>query len=362
MAKDYYNILGINKTASKDEVKKAFHKLAHKYHPDKSGGDDKQFKEINEAYQILSNDKKRSEYDMYGNVFQGADGSTSGFGSRGGASSSWDFSNFANGQGFEFDLGDIFSEFFSGGETGGGRMRRGRDISVDIQISFAESVFGTERKILINKIGECDHCRTTGAELGTSSKECSTCGGKGKVHETRRSFIGSFSSVRECSACHGKGQVPKTPCGQCRGAGVLKKSEEIKIKVPAGIQDGEMIRLSSKGEAVAGGVAGDLYIKIHADKHSVWRREGNNLLMDLNIKLTDALLGVEYKVATLDGDINLNIPAGISFGEILRVKEKGVPTTAHHRGDLLIKIVINTPKKFSHTARKKIEELREEGM
>lgn len=367
MAKDYYKILGIDKKAPKEEIKKAFHKLAHKYHPDKTGGDEVKFKEINEAYQILSNDKKRAEYDMYGNVFQG--GSGAGPSSGGFNQADWgdfDFSNFtgANGSGFEFDLGDVFNEFFGGGSnrSTGRRQRRGRDISVDIQISFAESIFGTDRKILINKIGECDHCKGSGAEPGSATKECATCAGKGKIHETRRSFVGSFSTVRECSTCWGTGHVPEKLCPTCQGDSVLKKSEEIKIKVPSGIQDGEMIRLTGKGEAVAGGLAGDLYIKVHVEKHATFRREGSDLMMNLNIKLTEALLGTEYKIDTLDGPLKLKIPEGISYGETLRVKGKGVPTSGGRRGDLLVKIIINTPKKLSRAARQKIEELREEGM
>ncbi len=356
MAEDYYKILGVEKKASKDDIKKAFRKLAHKYHPDKSGGDEGKFKEVNEAYQVLSNDKKRAEYDMYGNVFNG-----SGPSGRGQANwSDFDFSGFGGGQGgFEFDLGDIFGDIFSGG---GGRARRGRDISVDIQISFSESVFGTERKILINKIGRCEECRGTGAATGSKTKKCPTCDGNGKVHETRRSFIGSFSTVKECGACKGRGEIPEHPCQTCHGEGVKKQNEEINVKIPAGIQNGEMIRMSGKGEAIASGISGDLYIKIHVDKHPVFRREGNDLVMNLNIKLSDALLGSEYEVETLDGKIKIKIPEGISFGEILRIRDKGVPIAGGKRGDILITIIINTPKKLSRRAKKLVDELRQEGM
>ena len=357
MAKDYYKVLGIDKKASTEEIKKAFRKLAHKYHPDKSGGDEAKFKEVNEAYQVLSNDKKRSEYDMYGNVFNG--GGPGGF--SGNKSNGFDFSGFADGAGFEFDLGDIFGDIFSGGGRGN-QTRRGRDISVDIQISFQESVFGTERKILINKVGQCEDCKGSGAGINSKTKKCAACGGKGKIHEVRRSFMGSFSTVKECSTCFGKGEVPETPCKKCSGEGVIKKNEEISVKIPTGIQNGEMIRMTSKGEAVPGGIAGDLYIKIHVDKHPVFRREGNDLLMNLNVKLSDALLGAEYKVETLDGNITVKIPEGISFGETLRVKEKGIPAGVGRRGDLLVKVVINIPKKLSRATKKLIEELRREGM
>lgn len=364
MAKDYYKILGVTKTASKDEIKKAFHKLAHKYHPDKNTGNEAQFKEVNEAYQVLSNDKKRAEYDMYGNVFQGGNAGQGG----GFNQANWndfDFSGFTGGgQGFEFDLGDIFGDFFNGGggQGGGRRVKRGRDISVDIQISFAEAVFGTERKILINKVSECDNCRGTGAEKNSAKKSCATCAGKGKINEMRKSFIGTFNTVRECQTCRGTGEIAENPCKICRGEGVLKKNEEIGIKIPAGIQNGEMVRLTGKGEAVAGGVAGDLYLKVHVDKHPTFKREGNDLVMSLDIKLSDALLGRDYTIPTLDGDINLKVPEGVSFGEVLRVKNKGIPTGGNKRGDLLVKIVINTPKKLSKKARELIDKLKEEGM
>ncbi len=360
MAKNYYEILGVDKKASKEDIKKQFRKLAHKYHPDKQGGDEAKFKEISEAYQTLSDDKKRSEYDMYGRAFAGGAnpgagaGGFSGFGAEG-----FDFSGF-NGQGFEFDLGDIFGDIFDGGR---GRNNRGRDISVDIQISFEESVFGVERKLLINKVGTCETCAGSGAEKGSKMKTCETCNGKGKLHETRRSFLGSVSVNKVCEACHGKGEVPEKVCGTCNGDGVRKKSEEIKIQVPAGIESGEMIRLSSKGEAVTGGQTGDLYVKVYVEAHKVWKREGADLRMDLNVKLTDALLGAEYSIKLLEGgELKIKIPAGISFGEVLRVKEKGVPIDNKHRGNLLIRIIINTPQKLTKKAQKLVEELKDEGV
>jgi len=359
MAKDYYQVLGIDKKASKEEIKKAFRKLAHKYHPDKAGGDEVKFKEVNEAYQVLSNDKKRAEYDTYGNVFQGGGNPGGGFQGNWG---DFDFSNFTGGQGVEFDLGDIFSDLFNGGQAGGRRVKRGRDISVDIEISFAESVFGVERKLLINKISQCEVCNGGGAEPGSKTKTCQTCNGSGKIHETRRSLMGSFSTVRECSTCHGTGQVPEKACQNCGGNGVLKKNEEINVKVPAGIQNGEMIRMTGRGEAVPGGVSGDLYIKIHVEKHATFRREGNDIIMNLNVKLSDALLGSSYEIETLDGKIDLKIPAGVNFGETLRVKGKGVMISDNRRGDLLVKVIINTPKKLSRRAKKLIEDLQQEGM
>lgn len=350
--KDYYKILGIEKNASKEDIKKAFRKLAHKYHPDK-GGDEARFKEVNEAYTVLSNDKKRAEYDTYGQTFDGGGfGGGQGFGG-------FDFSGFSGGQGVEFDLGDIFENFFTGG---GQKVRRGSDISVDIQIPFEEAAFGTERKIIINKHSACDTCNGSGAEPGTKMETCKTCNGKGKVHESRKSILGAFTTVRECSTCHGKGEVPQQACKTCKGEGIVRKQEEINVKIPAGIDNGEMIRMSGKGEAVPSGIAGDLYVRIHVEPHPKFRRDGANLHLDLNIKMSDALLGTEYKIETLDGPVTLKIPAGVSYGEILRLRGKGIQTPQGKRGDLLVKIIIKTPEKLSRKAKKLIEDLKEEGL
>lgn len=355
--KDYYKILGVEKGSSKEEVKKAFHKLAHKYHPDKKGGDEAKFKEINEAYQILSDDQKRAQYDNFG-AYGGSGAGPGGQGGFGG----FDFSGFGqNGQGFEFDLGDIFGDIFGGGR-GGSQPRRGRDISVDIQITFADSIFGTERKVLISKVGVCDTCHGSGAESGSAFTKCSVCNGQGKIHENKRSVFGTFSTVKECETCLGRGEVPEKKCKDCGGAGVKKKNEEIKIAIPAGIESGQMIRLSGKGEAVPGGVSGDLYVKIYVEKDPVFRRANQNIEMDLEIKLTEGLLGGDRKIKTLDGEVTISIPAGISSGEILRVRGQGVPVKGGKRGDLLIRIIIKTPSKLSKQAKKLIDELREEGL
>ena len=362
MAKDYYNILGVQKGATKDDIKKAFRKLAHQYHPDKQGGNEAKFKEINEAYQILSDDGKRATYDTYGSDFNGANMG----GQPGGGFGGFDFSGFqqANGQqgfnGMEFDLGDIFGDFFGGGQRG--RIKRGRDISMDLEIPFAEAIFGTERKVLISKTMACSECHGTGGKPGTKMKKCETCNGQGKVHDAKRTMFGTFSSVRECGACVGKGEVPSEKCGKCHGAGAYKGQEEIKISVPAGISNGEVIRMSTKGEAIPGGISGDLYIKIHCLPHVFLKREGVNLVMDLNIKLTDALLGAEYPIETLDGKISVKIPEGVSHGEILRVRGKGVPVDKSRRGDFLIKLNIKFPKKLSSKAEKLVTELKKEGM
>lgn len=358
------------KNASKDDIKKAFRNLAHKYHPDKKGGDEKKFKEVNEAYSVLTDDKKRSEYDAYGRVFSGNGGAQggagfdpSGYSGFGEGFGGFDFSNFTggNGQGFgsEFDLGDIFGDIFGGGRES--RVKRGSDVSIDIELSFAEAIFGVLRRVLLRKSGLCEHCGGNGAEPGSAMKTCPTCNGKGKIRETKRSFMGSFTSVHACNECGATGKIPEKYCSVCRGEGVLRKEKEVSINVPPGIEDGEMIRISGEGEAVPKGVPGDLYVKIHVKSHPVFRKEGANLAMDLSVKLTSALLGDEYNVPTLDGDIKVKIPEGITHGEILRVRGKGVPRNAG-RGDLLIHIKIIFPNKLSREAKKAAEELKKEGI
>lgn len=361
MSKDYYEILGVDKKAQKDEIKKAFRTLAHKYHPDKKDGDDAKFKEINEAYSVLSDDKKRAEYDTYGRTFAGA--SSGGAGASGfGGFGDFDFSQFTQGNGgsFEFDLGDIFGDVFGGGRRS--KVKRGRDISIDLEISFEDSIFGVDRTILLNKVSTCANCDGSGAEKGSEMTTCSTCNGKGSIREVRQSFFGNFENVVTCKTCHGLGKIPKTKCSVCKGEGVLKKQSEIKVSIPSGIENGEVIRLSGAGEAVSHGQSGDLYIKVYVKTHPVFRKSGNNLIMDLNVKLSDALLGSEYTVKTLDGDIRLKIPEGVSFGEILRVKNKGVPYDKNKRGDILVNIKITLPKKLSKDAKKNIEDLRKEGI
>jgi molecular chaperone DnaJ len=352
--KDYYDILGIQKGASKDEVKKAFRKKAAQYHPDKKTGDEEKYKEVTEAYAVLGDEKKKAEYDTYGQSFPGGGGG--GFG----GFNPQDFAGGFNGQGFEFDINDIFSNFGFGG--GGGGRQRGRDVSIDINLKFEESIFGVNRKVLITKNNTCKECDGTGAKKGAGMETCSTCSGQGKIRETRQSIMGAFTTVRECSNCHGTGQVPKERCGACAGAGVARTEEEISIKVPGGIQNGEVIRMTGRGEAMPHGEPGDLYIKVHVEQHNTIKREGNNLVVKLPVKLTDALLGSTYTVETLDGAMDVKIPAGISHGELLRIKGKGAPNERGDRGDFMVKISVEIPKKLSRKARKLVEELQSQGI
>ena len=349
--KDYYDILGVERGASQDDIKKAFRKLAHKYHPDKKDGNADKFKEASEAYSVLSDDKKRAEYDAYGRVFN--DGGAGGFGG-------FSTNGFGGFQDFgDIDLGDLFSDFFGGGRT---RTRRGRDISIDLQVSFEESVFGVEREVLLTKMSACDTCEGSGAKPGAGMATCTTCNGNGKVHDTRQSFLGVLTSVQPCATCQATGKVPKEKCETCNGAGVLRKEEEITLRIPPGIDNGEVVRLTSMGEAIPSGAAGDLYVKIHVTPHPTFRKEGANLVMDLNIKLTDALLGSTYSIKTLAGEIDLKITEGVSVGEILRVRGKGIPNERNKRGDLLVKPKVQFPSRLSRKAKKLLKELRDEGI
>ncbi len=364
MKKDYYEILGVSKNASKDEIKKAFHKAAHKYHPDKNGGDDKKFKEANEAYQTLSDESKKAKYDQFGSDYQqygNAGGGAGGFDPSG---FGFDFSGFQNGQGFEGDLGDIFGDFFGGGYSrGGGRQAaQGRDISTEISITFPESMYGVERTILITKTSVCDDCNGKGAKKGTKMKKCTDCNGQGQIRENRQTIIGVMATTRVCSACSGAGEIPEEKCPTCKGRGVLNKQQSIKVAVPMGIENGQMVRLNGQGEAVARGSAGDLYIRVQVAPHKTLKREGVNLIYPLTIKMTEALLGAERSVESFDGTMSVKIPQGISHGEILRVKEKGVPLSKSKRGDLLIPIKIAVPQKLSKKEKELIEALAKEGL
>ena len=355
--RDYYEVLGIKKEASADEIKKAFRKAAVQYHPDKEGGDEAKFKEASEAYEVLKDPTKRQRYDQFGHAGVG-----------GGAAGGNPFDGFQgfNGQSMHFDfgdmgLGDIFGSFF-----GGGQQRRsddmGRDVQTDLTLTFEEAVFGAKKVVRVSHNAACKHCSGTGGEPGTDTQTCATCKGAGRTQEVRRSIFGAMQTMVECSTCHGRGSIPKTPCKTCSGKGTKHLTDEITVTVPAGVEEGTTLRLSGMGDALAGGQAGDLYIRIKVRPHPVFRREESNLTMDFPIKLTTALLGADLSIKTLDGDINLKIPEGIRHGEVLRVRGKGVPNDRGKRGDLLVTVLVEMPKKISKNTRALIEELKKEGI
>ncbi len=357
MAKDYYETLGVQKSASKEDIKKAFHKMAHKYHPDKSTGDEAKFKEVNEAYQVLSDDQKRSQYDQFG---QAGPQMSGGYGGGAQDFGGFDFSGFSQGQGgFEFDLGDMFGDIFGGRRQ---RQKRGNDLQTNITIDFKDAIFGIEREIHIKKPSTCTTCKGNGAKPGTTLETCTTCNGKGQVRNIQRTILGSIATNQVCDKCHGTGQIPKDPCATCHGKGVVNESRTIKLTIPSGIQNGETLRLGGMGEAMQGGTSGDLYVHVSVTPHKTIARSNYDLVTALPIKLTDALLGAQYAIETLDGSIPITIPAGTRVGDTITLKNHGVPTSGAKRGNFIIKLNITLPDKLSKKAKEVIEELKKEGI
>lgn len=362
MPNDYYDILGVKRDASKDEIKKAFHKLAHQHHPDRNPNNpdaEKKFKEINGAYQVLSNEEKRRQYDQFGANFEsGAPPSGGGFG--------FDF-----GQGVNFEdagLGDIFESFFGGG---GGtrtstrtRARRGQDIVVDLEIMLEEAFTGVSREITLRKSSSCSRCKGEGREPGSGWKQCGQCGGKGEVRTTRRILFGTFAQVEQCPKCHGHGQIPEKSCTNCHGEGREEAVKTIPIAIPPGIEDGGIIEMAGEGEAgPAQAQPGNLYVRVHLRPHKDYTRRGASLYRRITVPFSAAALGREVDLVLLeDKTISLRIPAGLASGTQLRVAGKGMPRPHGSRGDLFVEVLIQTPKKLSRRARKLLEELGEEGI
>src|SRR3989339_637045 len=366
MPKDYYKILGLEKNATADEVKKAFKKMAMTHHPDRPGGDEKKFKEINEAFQVLNDADKRTKYDQFGSDFE----SQGGWGASGG---NWEdiMNAFRRGgqgggdSGFSFnfggqDAGDIFGDMFGFG--GGGRSRRGggqargRDIQVDVELDLKEAAFGIEKEISLRKQSACDVCRGTGNEPGAKMEICAICKGQGQMVQQQRTFLGVMQTVVQCSACYGRGEKPGNICKHCGGDGVMAKSSTIKVKIPAGIDEGESIRLSGHGEAAPhGGGAGDLYVRAHIKPQKVFHRDGPDVLTESEISFSQAVLGDKIMVPTLDGELKIIVPEGTESGQLIRLKGHGITKLGHTtRGDHYVKIKIRVPKKLSRDVRKKL--------
>lgn len=369
MANNYYDILGVDKGASDDDIKRAYRKLAHKYHPDKQGGDANKFKEINEAYQTLSDKTKRQQYDQFGRTFDQRGGGQGGFGGFEG----FDFSGFQQGYGgqsFNFEGGfeDIFSDIF-GGNFGGGRRRdarkAGRDIQIDAEIDFAEMVTGARREVSLMRNVICDECKGRGGEPGAKEETCPTCKGSGQVRKTTRSFFGTFQQVATCGTCDGSGKVFSQKCHKCKGEGRVKEQKSIQIDIPAGIADGQTISLQGYGEAgEKGGHSGDLYVMVHVKPHPKFERKNNNIISTEHISFSQAVLGDKIGVETIGGKMQMKIPAGTQSGEIFRIKGEGIPQLgrAGSRGDQLVTIIVDVPKNPSREQRRIIEELGNAGL
>jgi len=367
MANDYYDILGVSKSASADEIKKAYRKLAHKYHPDKGeGGDEKKFKEINEAYQTLGKADKRKQYDQFGSTFgQGASGGPGGFNWQDFArqQQSGGFGGF-NSQNMEFDLGDLFGDMFGFG--GSSRRRRssrqeGTDMEADVEIDFMEAVHGSERQFRIEHHVLCSHCKGNGAEPGTKIETCKTCGGSGSIEQVQRTVLGNFATRGVCPTCHGEGKEIKQKCRVCGGDGRELKRESIRVKIPAGVRSGGRIKISGRGEAgYRGGAPGDLYLTIRIRPDARFSRQGDDVLTDETISVADAVLGSTLLVQTVGGEVKLKIPAGMQSGKKFILKGKGIPhLQGRGKGDHIVRVVVDIPKKLSRNQKRLFEELKD---
>jgi molecular chaperone DnaJ len=352
--RDYYEVLGIGKGASADEIKKAFRKLAVQHHPDKAGGDEAKFKEINEAYEVLKDTTKRQRYDQFGHAGVG--------GASGGGNPYEGFGGQQAGQSFHFDfgdggLGDLFGSFFGGGAGGQQGPRVGRDVAVDVTLDFSEAVFGVEREIHIDLHDECGHCEGSTVEPGSNMKTCDTCKGSGQHMRVMNTIFGPIQQAAVCQTCSGRGKVPEKVCTVCRGAGTERKRQDITIKIPAGIDDGATIRLRGRGEAVAQGSKGDLYVNIKVKAHKKFTREGDIILSEEHISMAQAALGTEIDVATVDGDIRMKVPAGTQSGTDFKLALHGVPHLRETgRGPHIVSIVVDIPTKLNKKQRELLEQ------
>jgi molecular chaperone DnaJ len=352
--RDYYEVLGVSKDASADEIKKAFRRLAVQHHPDKEGGDEAKFKEINEAYDILKDAQKRQRYDQFGHAGVG--------GSGGGPSGGNPFEGF-NGQNVNFDfgdggLGDIFNQFFGGGGQGGRQApRRGRDIEVSLQLSFEEAVFGVEHTLELDIEDTCSHCKGTTAEPGYDLKTCPTCHGSGQQTRVMNTLFGPMQQNVTCETCHGRGKVPEKVCSVCHGKGTERRKQTVSVKIPAGIDDGATIRLSGRGEATLDGEKGDLYLHIRVKADKKFTREGDIILSEQHIPMVDAALGTEIDVETVDGTVRMKIPAGTQSGTDFKLSGHGVPHLNNdRRGPHIVSVVVDTPTKLSRKQRTILED------
>jgi molecular chaperone DnaJ len=347
MAKrDYYEVLGVKKDASADEIKKSFRRAAIEHHPDR-GGDEEKFKELNEAYEVLKDTEKRKRYDQFGHAgVGGASGNPFGgggnpFGGAGGQNVNFDFG--------DLGLGDIFSSFFGGGQPQGQRRQtRGRDVETDIEISFEQAVFGTEVDLPLNLQDTCEHCKGTTVEPGYELKTCDQCGGSGQVMTVSRTIFGNIQQAAICPKCHGAGKVPEKACSVCKGKGTQTKKQNIQLKVPAGIDDGATIRLREHGEAIANGPKGDLYVNIRVKPHKHFTREGDLILSEEHIDMVTATLGGEIEVQTVDGPVTMKVPAGTQPGSDFKLSSHGVPhIRGNTRGAQIVTILVDIPTKLS---------------
>lgn len=351
MSKDFYGTLGVEKSASQADIKKAYRDLSKKWHPDKHKGDktaESKFKEINEAYEVLGNEKRRKQYDTFGS----AGGPGGGPGSGG-----FDFSGFQQGdfQGF----GDIFENFFSGGRGGRSRKQQnqGEDLQIRVTVNMADVLHGAKKTISLEKLAACETCKGSGSD-GGSLKTCSECNGTGQVTKTAQSFLGTIQQSFVCQQCEGAGQVPEKPCGSCRSSGVTQQKVSLTLDIPAGIEDGQQLRIPGQGNAgKRGGPAGDLFVFVSVEPDTRFVREGTDVRSKITIPVIDAILGTEVDVETVHGPVKLKIPAGTQPHQVMRLKSKGLPQLNSSRlGDHFVNIIVEVPKKLTRAEKKLMEE------
>ncbi|MBP3907066.1 MAG: molecular chaperone DnaJ [Peptostreptococcaceae bacterium] len=360
MAKrDYYEVLGVDKGADAQTLKKAYRKLAMQYHPDRNPDNpeaEAKFKEINEAYEVLSDDTKRANYDQFGHDGPQGFGGAGGFGGFGGF----------GGGGVE-DIFDMFGDMFGGGFGGSSRPRRrgperGADIRQDITITFEEAAFGVKKSIKINRTEECSECNGSGAKSGTSKKTCPTCNGAGEVRTSQRTPFGNIMSTRVCSTCQGDGEVLESPCPKCNGQGKTRKVKTIEIDIPAGIDNDQMIKLSNQGDVGSkGGPRGDLYVAVRVMPHTLFTRDGFDIYFEMPITFAQAALGDEVEIPTLHGNVIYNIPEGTQTGTVFRLREKGIQKMrSNSKGDQYVKVIVDTPKKLNDKQKQLLKEFARE--
>ncbi len=363
MAKDYYSILGVSKGASDDDIKKAYRKLAHQHHPDKGGGDDTRFKEINEAYQVLGDAKKRQTYDRFGSAaFEqgGAGPDMGGFGGFGGGGfGGFDFSGF---QGQDLgDLGDVLGEMFGFRAGGGGaRQARGKDIEVDVRIAFRDSAFGTRRSVKLYKPSQCSACKGEGHPASAKSDKCKECNGHGQVRQAQRTMFGTIQTAVTCSRCAGRGQTWSEDCKTCKGSGIERREQQMELDIPAGIASGEVLKVVGEGEAAAHGArSGDLYVRVHVEDDPRFQREGNDVHAKQDVAYSLLVLGGEIEVETLQGKTTLKIPEGTQPGTQFTLRNQGIPfLRSSGKGNHIVHVFPHVPKKLSREQRDVLEHMK----
>ncbi|MBP9686609.1 MAG: molecular chaperone DnaJ [Candidatus Doudnabacteria bacterium] len=361
MAKNFYDILGVSKSANADEIKRAYRKKAHEFHPDKGSGNEEKFKEVNEAYQVLSDQAKRSQYDRFGENYQQAGGFGGGQGNPFGGG--FDFNGFGGQGGMEFDLGDIFSDIFGGGRGGGQQSRRTRgiDLEMPLTISFEESVHGITKTLTLEKQDKCHVCGGNGAAPGSKVITCAKCHGQGQILTTRRTIFGNMQSAATCDVCEGDGKIPEVACSTCNGSGILRRPKTLEVKIPAGIDQGQRIRMQGEGEVgYKGSSPGDLYIVLRVTPSKEFRRDGYNLYKEVPVSFVQVALGTIIDVKTVDGELEVKVPSGTQPGTVLKISGKGVPhVNSGKRGDLLLTVRVIVPGKLSKKEKELIEQLAE---